>query len=164
MISCLSGRPRPYLGLPQLCCTSPLRVYSWQSMLVFSLGFNPRCLSHRTQPPLTTVGVQIISQLGSTGWNWFLWWILSILPYEYLLLCSPLRFQAPPPCSHLWGNFWVNRNVSSFTAPSQRCRSLSQILCFFFVFFFPFFLYFLLYFILWRLVYLLVSLEASASI
>ena len=76
MISCLSGRPRPFRGLPQLCCTSPLRVYSWQSTLVFSLGFNPRCLSHRTQLPLTAVGVQIISQLWSAGWNWFLWWIL----------------------------------------------------------------------------------------
>ena len=31
MILCFSGRPNLFPGLPQLCCTSPLRVSSWQS-------------------------------------------------------------------------------------------------------------------------------------
>ena len=41
MISCLSGRPSLFPGLPQLCYTSSLRVSSWQSIPVLSLGSNP---------------------------------------------------------------------------------------------------------------------------
>ena len=159
MISRLSGRPRPFPGLPQLCCTNPLSVYPWQSTLVFSPGFNYRCLSHSTQPPLTTVGVHIMSQLGSAGWNWFLWWILFILPYEYLLLCPPLRFQSSlssfsPERGFLSEQkcFLLHGSLSEAQVPVPNPLSFSFFLCL------------LPCLILWRLVCLLVSLEASANI
>lgn len=134
MISSLSGRPRPFLGLPQLCCTNPLRVYPWQSTLVFSLGFNPRCLSHSTQPPLTAVGVKIISQLGSAVWNWFLWWILFIFPYEYLLLCPPLRFQSSLP-SFTWEGIseWAEMFPSSRLPPRGAGPCPKSFVFFFFL-------------------------------
>ena len=42
MILCFSGRPRFFPGLPQLCCTSPLRVSSWQSTSLTPAAGTPK--------------------------------------------------------------------------------------------------------------------------
>lgn len=67
-------------------------------------------------------------RLGSASWHWSLWWILSILPFEYLLLHSLLRFQSSPPSPTMMDS-QVSRNLSSFIAPSLRNRSPFQFIC-----------------------------------
>ena len=55
-----------------------------------------------------------------------LWGNLSTLPSAPLLLHSPpwlWSFPSAHPCLHQWRGFLVCGNFSSFTAPSQRCRS-----------------------------------------
>ena len=74
------------------------------------------------------------------------WWVLigtdplcrnlSALPSAPLLLCSsPWLWSLPPPLlSCQWRGFLVCGNFSSFTAPSQRCRSCPFLLSLFFLF------------------------------
>ena len=89
--------------------------------------------------------------------QWYLWWIISILPSEDLLMWSSLRFRSSAhPCP--WRGFRVWGNFSSFLASSPRHRSLSQVLCLFI------FLYLLSYLILWRLACRFGSLGSSASV
>lgn len=66
----------------------------------------------------------------------------SVLPSKHLLLHSSLKFPSSPFSP---GSFSDYRNISSFTAPSLRYRSLSQVLCLLV------FLYLLPYLVLWRL-------------
>ena len=53
----------------------------------------------------------------------YLWWILSILPFKYMLLHSSLRFWSSP--SHPWGIFQMCGIFSSFTTPCSGCKSPS---------------------------------------
>ena len=100
-------------------------------------------------------GLQTASQLESAGQQQSLWWIISILPSEHLLLYSPQRFHSilfPHPSEgfQVWGNFppsW---------SPLRGTDACSKS----FVSIFP---YILPYFILWRLVCLFGSLGSSAN-
>lgn len=101
-------------------------------MSIYSLWSHPNphppplmSLSLSTQPPLSVMGarVQALSQLVSAVQQPSLRWILSILPSEQLLLCSPLKFWSSPQTPY--PGLWVYRNFSSFTTPSLGCRSLS---------------------------------------
>ena len=56
----LSAKPMALPGLPQLCCTSPLRWSSWLSTPVLSLTSDLQSLSLRSQSPSTPNGMQTI--------------------------------------------------------------------------------------------------------
>ena len=110
--------------------------------LVFS-HFISKILDHLkidSQPPPTPVSEQISLSR---------WWVLvstdplcrdlSALPPAPLLLCSPpwlWCFAPSTPSLHQWRGFLVCGNFSSFTAPSQRCRSHPYSLVSVFPFFF----------------------------
>ena len=94
---------------------------------VLSLGSDLWSPSLRSQPPPNLAG----EQTSLSGW-----WVLvgtnplcrnlSALPSVPLLLCSPpWLWSFTPATPHLrhWRGFLVCGNFSSFTAPSQRCRS-----------------------------------------
>ena len=132
MISWPFGRPRPFPGLPQLCSTSPLRVSSWQSTPILSLGSDPRSLSLSTQPPLAALSMQTASQLGSAARHWSFCQILSALSSTHLLLCFPLRF---------WSSF-LSPQVQGFLSVWKlfflfEIRDPSHFLCIF-IFLLPF--------------------------
>ena len=66
-------------------------------------------------------------------------WESLALPSAHLLLCSPLwlrSFAPVTPHPRQWRGFLVCGNFSSFTAPSQRCRSLPYSFVSVFSFFF----------------------------
>ena len=101
---------------------------------VLSLGFNLLSPSLSSQP----LPAPASDQTSLSGW-----WVLvgtdppcrslSTLPSAPLLLCSPpwlrgfppMAPRLPPrhPCPRQWRGFLVCGYFSSFTAPSQRCRS-----------------------------------------
>ena len=95
---------------------------------VLSLGSDLRSPSLSSQPPPALAG----EQTSLSGW-----WVqvgtdplcrnLSTLPSAPLLLrCPPWLRSFPRPATHRlrqWRGFLVCGNFSSFTAPSQRCRS-----------------------------------------
>ena len=107
--------------------TSPLQAVFTQPTPVLSLGSDLWSPSLSSQPPPAPVG----EQTSPSGW-----WVLvstdplcgnfSALP-SALCCCILLRDSkaSPPstPCLHQWRGFLVCGHVSSFTAPSQRCRS-----------------------------------------
>ena len=106
---------RYFPGLPQMCCTSPLRV-SVASNPSLLPGVQPLKPEHQYLPLLTAEGMQ-------DAWQWSLWWILYILVSKCVL--SPLKFQSPNPHPHSWGGFRVWEHFSSLTIPFQGHRSLS---------------------------------------
>ena len=129
MVSCLLGRSRLFPGLPPswLWCTSPLQAVFTQPIPVLSLGSDLRSSSLSSQPPPAPAG----EQTSLSGW-----WVLvgtdplcgnlSTLPSVPLLLRSPPWLWSFPPAQPRlcqWRGFLVCGNFSSFTAPSQWCRS-----------------------------------------
>ena len=119
MVSCLLGRSRLFPG--------PLQAVFTQPTPVFSLRSDLQSPSVSSQPPPTLVG----EQTSISGW-WMLVGTdplhenLSAFPSAPLLLLSPpwlQSFTLTTPRLHQWRGFLVCGNVSSFTAPSQRCRS-----------------------------------------
>ena len=164
MVSFLFGRSRlfPWFPPSQMWCTSPLQAVFMQPTPVLSLGSDRWSLSLSSQPPATPVGEQ--TSLSA-------WWVLvgtyplcgnlSALPSAPLLLCSPPRLGSFPPtqaCLCQWRGFLVCGNFSSFTAPSQRCRSHP------YSFVSVFFFFLLSYSVTWGFSCLLGSLMSSASI
>ena len=130
MFSCLLGKSRHFPRFPPswLWCTIPLQAVFMQPTPVLSLGSDLRSLNLSSQSP----PVPAAEQTSISGW-----WVLvgtdplcgnlSALPSAPLLLRShpwlrsfPLQ---PTPHLHQWRGFLVCGNFSSFTAPSQRCRS-----------------------------------------
>ena len=120
--SCLSGKPRFFSGIPQLCCTSSFKVSSQQSSLVFSLGPDPLPWALAPSPHL-------------------LWWTCNLLLGWELLFGNDLygelsSFCLSSTCCFIpfWGSealllappmkafLRVCRNFSPFLAPSQGHR------------------------------------------
>ena len=108
-------------------CTSPLQAVFTQPTPVLSMGSDLRSPSLGSQPPPTPAG----EQTSLSGW-WVLFGTeplcenLSTLPSAPPSLCFPLwLWSFLPPTLHprQWRGFLVCGNFSSFTAPSQRCRS-----------------------------------------
>ena len=107
---------------------------------ILSLGSDIHSWNLSSQPPPT----QVDEQKSPSGWcmlvgTYPLCRNLSALPSAPLLLCSPpwlWSFPPPIPHLHLRMGFIVCGKFSSFTAPSQRCRShpysFVSVFCFFF--------------------------------
>ena len=109
-------------------CTSPLQAVFTQPTPVLSLGSDLWSPSLSPQPSHAPAGEQTSLSV---------WWVLvstdhlcgnlSTLPsVPLLLLRSPLWLRSFPPTTpqlRQWRGFLVCGNLSSFTAPSQRCTS-----------------------------------------
>ena len=151
--SCISGRPRLFTGLIQLCHTSHLRVSSWQSTSVLSLGSDPW-----TSAPSPQLLQWACKQL--LGWEVLvgtdLWVKFSVLSSTNLFLCSPLRFWSSPwPCP--WRGFWVYKILLLHSSLAE-VQDPSNFLCLF-IFLLPFSCYFM-----WNLACLLGSLRSSTRL
>ena len=145
MVSCLLGSSRHFPGLlpHYLWCTCPLQAVFMQPTPVLSLGSDLWSPSLSSQPSPSVAG----EQTSLAGW-WMLVGTdplcgnLSSLPSAPLLLRSPLSLwsfrPAHPPHLCQWRGFLGCGNFSSFTAPSQVCRSLPySFVCVFSFFFCP---------------------------
>ena len=144
MVSCLLGSSRL---LPRLLPRLPWLAVAHQPPSGCIHAANPSPLPGiwppkpklSSQPPPTPV----VEQTSLSGW-----WVLvgtnplcgnlSTLPSALLMLCSPPWLWSfpthPPPYLHQWRDFLVWGNFSSFTAPSQKCRSRLYSFCLFFLF------------------------------
>ena len=107
---------------PQSCCTSPVRVFSWQSIPVLSLESGLWNLSLSIQAPFTAANVHT----SISGWV-----VLSALTSVLNFLC--FTFHAPiaalpsevpkvPPSSRV-REFPSVRQISSYTPPFLRNKS-----------------------------------------
>ena len=159
MISCLSGRPCLFPGLPQLCCTSSLRVSSWQSIPDLSLGCNPTPQAWAWAP----------SPHSSWTWKPFLGWKVLFdndLSGEFSPFCLPSTcccvplwgFIVPPPTLPVRGVLSVWKPVL-LQDPLPRVKvSIAKSFVYFL------FLYLLPWLILRWLASLFGSLASSASV
>ena len=128
-VSCLSGSSSLFPGLPpgELWCTSPLQAVFTQPTPVLSLGSNLQSPASAPSPHLPWWVIRQASQVGEC-WSALIL-CAGIPPLCLLQLCCFTLLHgsevSPRPTPHLrqWRGFLVCGNVSSFTAPSQRCRS-----------------------------------------
>ena len=141
MVSYLLVRSRLFPGLPPgyLWHTSPLQAVFTQPTPVLSLVSDLQSWSLSSQPhPPRQVSRQV-SQAGECSSALILCVGISPLwrlhPYCCALLHSYEASPPPSPHLHQWRVFLVCGNFSSFTAPSQWCRSWPySFVCFFFFF------------------------------
>ena len=142
MILCFSGRPRFFPGLPQLWCTSPLRVSSWQSTpLTPAIGTpkfeHPAPNSAPSTPNSAPSPHLLLACKLRLGWKVLFG---SHLCGEFSPFCFPSTCcyvlwwgsEAPPECSLPGEDVQVFGNFSSFMTGAQVPVSKSFVSLFFF--------------------------------
>ena len=129
MISCLFGSSRLLPGLPLASCgaLAPFRLCSRSQpqSSPWDLTSEARASAPSPHPPQ-----QVSRQASQAGECWsalILCAAISLLCPLYPCCCALLRGSKasplPTPRLYQWRGFLVRGNFSSFTAPSQRCRS-----------------------------------------
>ena len=93
------------------CCTSPLRVSSWQSTMVLSLGSDTRAwaLALCVPPSPMCTSMWATSQVEVLFRN-KLCGEFSSFCLLGTFCCAPLWGSEVPSCPHLWRGFWVCEN------------------------------------------------------
>ena len=122
--SCLSGRPRLFPGLPQLCCASPSE-YLHSSQPQFSpWGLSPEALILSTQPPSCHGGCASCFLAGKCWLGTSLWWILCFAFWAPIAVL-PLRVWSSPPSPPMLGCPNVQK-LFVLHGSLPGCRSLFQ--------------------------------------
>ena len=129
-ISCLSGKSRLFPGLPQLCSTRLLRLSSWQSTQVLSLGLTSEAWASALSPQCHGRHADKRLRL-SAGHHWSLFWILSGLCIHAPVALLSLGFHNFPLCLSMRWFLSVQKVFLHVSLPEVQVPS--RFLCLFFL-------------------------------